>query len=80
MFSGNDTTSSTNDRSRANPRACRRDRALNSGTSVLNSDVTSMTGAPASDSASMSNALMIVSLLAAWTALAIGSSSSATMA
>ena len=80
MFRGYDTTDSTNDRSRANPRACSRDRALNSGTSVLKSAVTSITGTPASDSASMSNALRMVSLLAASTARAMGRDSSATMA
>ena len=73
-------TDSMKERSRANPCAPSRVRALNSGTSVSNSEVTSMTGAPASETASTSNARRMVSLFAAPTARAMGRSGSATIA
>ena len=79
-FRGNAATDSMKERSRANPCAPSRERALSSGTSVSKSEVTSMTAAPASETVSTSNARMMVSLFAAPTARAMGRSGSATMA
>jgi len=53
MFSGNDTARSTNDRVASKVRAPIRVRPLNSGTSLVNSRVTSITGASSLPTASM---------------------------
>ena len=57
MFSGNDTTRSTNDLDASKDRAPTRVRPLNSNTSVVNSLVTSITAASSFPSASMLNAI-----------------------
>src|SRR3954452_12253166 len=59
MFDGNDLTLSINERDTSNPRARRRARALNSGTSVVYRRVTSMTGASPAPTASIGNAIRI---------------------
>ena len=72
MLSGNDTARSTNERCASKVRERTRARPLNSGTSVVNTRVTSITGASPLPSASMLNAIRMVSLFAASTAWAIG--------
>ena len=72
MLSGNDTARSTNERWASKARERTRARPLNSGTSVVNTRVTSITGASPLPSASTLNAIRIVSLFAASTACAIG--------
>jgi hypothetical protein len=79
MLSGNETARSTKERDPSKVRDRTRARPLNSGTSVVNARVTSITGASFFPSASMLKAIRIVSLLAASTACAIGCRWSATM-
>ena len=57
MLSGNDTARSTNEREASKVRERTRARPLNSGTSVVNMRVTSITGASSLPSASMLNAI-----------------------
>ena len=61
MFSGNETARSTNERDVSKVRARTRVRPLNSGTSVVNRRVTSITGASSLPIASMLKAMRIES-------------------
>ena len=79
MLVGKDDALSMKDRDASNPRARNRVRGLNSVTSVVNNRVTSITTDSFGPMASMLNAMMIVLLLAASTALEIGSFLSATI-
>ena len=79
MFSGKETTFSRNVRVPSNPRAPIRPRTDNSGTSVVKSDVTSITGSPVGLNAATLIARAMAGLLASATARAIGVDGSATM-
>ena len=78
MFSGNDTIFSRNVRLASMPRPPIRPRAENSGTSVRNSGVTSMTGSPAALNAATLKARTIGGFIALATPCAIACDGSAT--
>ena len=79
MFSGNDTIFSRKVRLASMPRAPMLPRAENSGTSVRNSGVTSMTGSSVGLKAATLKARTMGGLVALATAREIGSDGSATM-